>query len=174
MLAANRLLSERTSYPLHLGVTEAGGPRMGLIKSAVGIGTCLAEGIGDTIRVSLTADPVEEIRAARGILSSLGLNPVREMDIISCPTCGRTRIDLIPLLASFEEALDREGLRRYPLRVAFMGCAVNGPGEAREADIGIAGGVGEAVLFKKGKIVRHIAAARIVPELIDEIRRICQ
>ena len=170
MIDANRLLSERTEYPLHLGVTEAGGERAGSIRSAVGIGTCLAEGIGDTIRVSLTADPVAEIRAAREILTSLGLNPCREIEIISCPTCGRTRIDLIPLLAAFEDALDRTGLRKKPLKVAFMGCVVNGPGEAREADIGIAGGIGEAVLFRKGEIVRRIPGDRIVEELIAEIR----
>lgn len=170
MIAANRLLAEATDYPLHLGVTEAGGERMGTVKSAVGIGACLAEGIGDTIRVSLTADPLSEIRAARDILASLDLNPVREMDIVSCPTCGRTRISLIPLLADFERALDASGLRKKPLKVAFMGCIVNGPGEAREADIGIAGGIDDAVLFKKGEIVRRIPAARIVEELIAEIR----
>ena len=146
---------------------------MGVIKSAVGIGACLADGIGDTIRVSLTADPLLEIKEARAILSALGLNPVREMDIISCPTCGRTRIDLIPLLEQFERALDEADLRRYPLRVAFMGCVVNGPGEAREADIGIAGGIGEGILFKKGEIVRRVPEERIVPELIAEIRRMC-
>lgn len=171
MIAANRLLAEQTRYPLHLGVTEAGGAHMGVVKSAVGIGTCLAEGIGDTIRVSLTADPLLEIREARAILSSLGLNPVREMDIISCPTCGRTRISLIPLLARFEEELDKTGLRRLPLRVAFMGCVVNGPGEAKEADIGIAGGIGEGILFKKGEIIRRVPEEAIVPELIAEIRR---
>ncbi len=171
MLAANRILAERTSYPLHLGVTEAGGAHMGVIKSAVGIGACLADGIGDTIRVSLTADPALEIKEARAILSALGMNPVKEMDIISCPTCGRTRIDLIPLLAQFEEELDKTGLRRLPLRVAFMGCVVNGPGEAREADIGIAGGIGEGILFKKGEIVRRVPEGAIVPELIAEIRR---
>ena len=172
MIAANRLLAERTDYPLHLGVTEAGGERMGTVKSAVGIGCCLAEGIGDTIRVSLTADPLAEIRAARDILASLDLNPVREIDIVSCPTCGRTRIDLIPLLADFERALDETGLRKKPLKVAFMGCIVNGPGEAREADIGIAGGIDDAVLFKKGEIVRRIPSARIVEELIAEIREL--
>jgi (E)-4-hydroxy-3-methylbut-2-enyl-diphosphate synthase len=171
MIAANRILAEKTSYPLHLGVTEAGGAHMGVVKSAVGIGACLADGIGDTIRVSLTADPLLEIREARAILSALGLNPVREMDIISCPTCGRTKIDLIPLLARFEEELDKTGLRRLPLRVAFMGCVVNGPGEAREADIGIAGGIGEGILFKKGEIVRRVPEDSIVPELIAEIRR---
>jgi (E)-4-hydroxy-3-methylbut-2-enyl-diphosphate synthase len=144
---------------------------MGVVKSAVGIGACLACGIGDTIRVSLTADPLLEIREARAILSALGLNPVREMDIISCPTCGRTKIDLIPLLSRFEEELDKTGLRRFPLRVAFMGCVVNGPGEAREADIGVAGGIHEGILFKKGEIIRRVPEEAIVPELIEEIRR---
>lgn len=171
MLEANRILAARTDYPLHLGVTEAGGAHMGTVKSAVGIGACLAEGIGDTVRVSLTADPVLEVRAARDILSALDLNPVRGMDIISCPTCGRTRIDLIPLLSAFEAALDKTALRKKPLKVAFMGCVVNGPGEAREADIGIAGGIGEAILFKKGEIIRRIPEDKIVSELIDEIGR---
>lgn len=171
MIAVNRLLAESCTYPLHLGVTEAGSAHMGTVKSAVGIGTCLAEGIGDTIRVSLTADPVLEVREARAILSALDLNPVREMNIVSCPTCGRTRIDLIGLLSRFEEALDRTELRKKPLRVAFMGCIVNGPGEAREADIGIAGGIDEAILFKKGEIIRRIPAEYIVEELLDEIRR---
>ena len=171
MIKANRILAEKTDYPLHLGVTEAGGAHMGVVKSAVGIGACLADGIGDTIRVSLTADPALEIQEARAILSALGLNPRREMDIISCPTCGRTKIDLIPLLSEFEAALDKSGLRQKPLKVAFMGCVVNGPGEAREADIGIAGGIGEGILFKKGEIVRRIPADRIVTELIEEIER---
>jgi (E)-4-hydroxy-3-methylbut-2-enyl-diphosphate synthase len=171
MIAVNRLLAESCTYPLHLGVTEVGSAHMGTVKSAVGIGTCLAEGIGDTIRVSLTADPVLEVREARAILSALDLNPVREMNIVSCPTCGRTRIDLIGLLSRFEEALDRTELRKKPLRVAFMGCIVNGPGEAREADIGIAGGIDEAILFKKGEIIRRIPTERIVEELLDEIRR---
>ncbi len=172
MIAANRILAEKTSYPLHLGVTEAGAAHMGVIKSAVGIGACLADGIGDTIRVSLTADPMLEIKEARAILSALGMNPVREMDIISCPTCGRTKIDLIPLLAAFEAELDKTGLRRLPLRVAFMGCVVNGPGEAREADIGVAGGIGEGILFRHGEILRRVPEQAIVPELIAEIRRI--
>ncbi len=171
MLAANRILAEKTDYPLHLGVTEAGGAHMGVIKSAVGIGACLAEGIGDTIRVSLTADPVLEVKEAKAILSALDLNPTREMDIVSCPTCGRTRIDLIPLLAEFEDKLDQTGLRKKPLKVAFMGCVVNGPGEAREADIGIAGGIDEGILFKKGEILCRIPADRLVDELIKEIER---
>ena len=170
MIAANRILATKTAYPLHLGVTEAGGITQGTVKSAVGIGTLLAEGTGDTIRVSLTADPVEEIYAARAVLSALRLNEKPGMDIISCPTCGRTKIDLVSLLNRFEKALDAEGLRSVPLKVAFMGCAVNGPGEAREADIGIAGGVGEALLFKHGKIIRKIKADEVVSTLIEEIK----
>jgi (E)-4-hydroxy-3-methylbut-2-enyl-diphosphate synthase len=171
MIEANRIISEKTDYPLHLGVTEAGSLQSGMIKSAVGIGSLLSLGIGDTIRVSLTADPVYEVRAGKDILSSLGLNSEKEMDIISCPTCGRTKIDLIPLLSDFERALDREGLRKKPIKVAFMGCVVNGPGEAREADIGIAGGVGEAVLFKRGEIVGKIKSDEIINTLIEEIKR---
>ncbi len=171
MISANRILSERTSHPIHLGVTEAGGLSSGTVKSAVGVGALLSEGIGDTIRVSLTADPVCEIKAARDILSSLDLLRDKGADIISCPTCGRTKIDLIPLLSEFEAELDRTGLRRKRIKIAFMGCVVNGPGEAREADIGIAGGIGEAVLFKKGEIIRKIKADEIVSELIEEIKR---
>lgn len=170
MIAANRLLAEDCAYPLHLGVTEAGGERAGVIKSAVGIGTLLAEGIGDTLRVSLTADPVREVRAARDILDALGISKTPRMSVVSCPTCGRTRIDLVRLASAFEEAAEREGLSELPITVALMGCAVNGPGEAREADIGIAGGDGEAVLFEKGEIVRKIPEAEIIPTLIERIR----
>ncbi len=172
MIRANRILAKETDYPLHLGVTEAGGLRAGMIKSAVGIGALLADGIGDTVRVSLTADPVHEVPAARDILASLGLDPTRRLDVVSCPTCGRTKIDLIPLLIEFEDRLEREGLRSLPLKVAFMGCAVNGPGEAREADIGIAGGEGEALLFRHGETVGKYPAAEIVGVLIDAIRKI--
>lgn len=171
MIEANRILADATDYPLHLGVTEAGGARVGTVKGAVGIGSCLAAGIGDTIRVSLAADPALEVRVARDILSALDLNPARELDIVACPTCGRTKIDLIPLLSAFEAALDKTDLRKKPLKVAFMGCAVNGPGEAREADIGIAGGVGDALLFKKGEIIRRIPECEIISTLIDEIGR---
>ena len=171
MICANRILAEKTDYPLHLGVTEAGGISSGTVKSACGIGALLSEGIGDTIRVSLTADPVCEIKAARDILSSLDMLADKGMDIVSCPTCGRTKIDLIPLLSEFERSLDETGLRKKPIKVAFMGCVVNGPGEAREADIGIAGGIDEAVLFKKGEITGRIPADRIVKELIEEIKR---
>ncbi len=171
MIAANRILAKKTNYPLHLGVTEAGGLSMGRTKSAVGIGTLLAEGIGDTVRVSLTADPLFEVREARAILSALDLLQEKQMDIISCPTCGRTKIDLIPLLSSFEEEVDRLGLRKMPVKVAFMGCVVNGPGEAREADIGVAGGVGEGILFRHGVAGERISADKIVPTLIEEIQK---
>ena len=150
MIAANRILAQKTDYPLHLGVTEAGGAHMGSIKSAVGIGTLLAEGIGDTIRVSLTADPLLEVKEGRAILSALDLLEEKQLDVVSCPTCGRTKIDLIPLLSEFESELDRLSLRNVPVKVAFMGCIVNGPGEAREADIGVAGGDGEGVIFRHG------------------------
>lgn len=172
MIRANRILAEKTDYPLHLGVTEAGGLRAGRIKSAVGIGALLADGIGDTVRVSLTADPVHEVPAARDILASLGLDPTRRLDVVSCPTCGRTKIDLIPLLSEFEARLDKEGLRSLPIKVAFMGCAVNGPGEAREADIGIAGGDGEALLFRRGEIIGKYPASEIVSVLISAIKRL--
>ena len=170
MIAANRILSQKTNYPIHLGVTEAGARDRALIKSSIGIGTLLAEGIGDTIRVSLTDDPVEEIYAAKTILDSLSISENAGMDIVSCPTCGRTKINLISLLAEFERRVKAEGLDKKPIRVALMGCAVNGPGEAREADIGIAGGDGEALLFKKGIVVRKIKEERLLDELIDEIR----
>ncbi len=170
MIRANRILAEKTDYPLHLGVTEAGAGERAIVKSSIGVGTLLAEGIGDTVRVSLTDDPVEEIFAARRILDSLSLSEQSGMDIVSCPTCGRTKINLIPLLKEFEARAKIEGLDRKNLKVALMGCAVNGPGEAREADVGIAGGVGEALLFKKGEIIRKIDEKNIVDELIAEIK----
>ena len=170
MIRANRILAERTSYPLHLGVTEAGARSRALIKSSIGVGTLLAEGIGDTLRVSLTDDPVEEIAAARAILDSLGISEKRGMDIVSCPTCGRTKIDLIRLLSDFEKRVKAEGLEAKNIKVALMGCAVNGPGEAREADIGIAGGKGEALLFKKGEIIRKIDEESLLDQLIAEIK----
>ncbi len=169
MIAANRILAARTEYPLHLGVTEAGGAHSGSIKSAVGIGALLAEGIGDTIRVSLTADPVLEVKEGRRILSALSLLSEKEMDIVSCPTCGRTRIDLIPLLSAFEAEVDRLHLRALPIKVAFMGCIVNGPGEAKEADIGVAGGDGEGVIFRRGIAMERVKMDKIVPTLIGEI-----
>lgn len=168
MIEAYRKLAERCDYPLHLGVTEAGTERMGLIKSAIGIGSLLADGIGDTIRVSLTADPIREIAAAKDILRALDLNEGAPQ-IVSCPTCGRTRIDLISLANAVEERLRTV---KKPIKVAVMGCIVNGPGEAKEADIGIAGGDGCAVLFKKGKILRKVSEDRILEELFSEIEQI--
>lgn len=168
MIEAYRKLAERCDYPLHLGVTEAGTERMGLIKSAIGIGSLLADGIGDTIRVSLTADPIREIAAARDILRALDLDEGAPQ-IVSCPTCGRTRIDLISLANAVEERLRTV---KKPIKVAVMGCIVNGPGEAKEADIGIAGGDGCAVLFKKGKILRKVSEDRILEELFSEIEQI--
>lgn len=166
-IAAYRLMSEKCDYPLHLGVTEAGTPRMGRIKSAVGIGSLLCDGIGDTIRVSLTAPPVLEVPAAYDILRVCGLYH-EGVDITSCPTCGRCNINLFEIAEQVEDAL--AGVKKN-LKVAIMGCAVNGPGEAREADIGIAGGKGEAVLFKKGEIIRKIPGDRIVVELLEEIAK---
>lgn len=171
MIAANRLLAEKCDYPLHLGVTEAGNSKRGSIKSAIGIGALLADGIGDTVRVSLTADPVEEIGAAKSILSALGIAGQSGMNIVSCPTCGRTKIDLIDLVSRFERAAADEGLLDLPIRVALMGCPVNGPGEAREADIGICGGVGEALLIAHGEVIEKIPEAQVIERLIAEIKK---
>ena len=171
MLAANRILAERTSYPLHLGVTEAGARDGAIIKSSIGVGALLSEGIGDTVRISLTDDPAEEVRIAKKILSSLEITETRGLNIVSCPTCGRTKIDLIGLLAEFEKRAAAEGIMDKNITVALMGCAVNGPGEAREADIGIAGGIGEGLLFKKGEIVRKVKEDRLVTEIIEEIKK---
>ena len=168
MIAAYRLAAREFEYPLHLGVTEAGTPRIGNISSAVGIGTLLAEGIGDTLRVSLSADPVEEVHAARTILESLDLRR-ESIRIVACPGCGRLQLDLIRLA---EEVEERTRDIRKPLTVAVMGCAVNGPGEAREADIGIAGGKGEGLLYVRGEVARKVPEAEIVDaliELIDEV-----
>ena len=170
MILANRMLADRCKYPLHLGVTEAGGKEMGSIKSAIGIGALLADGIGDTIRVSLTDKPEEEADAAKKILGALGVEGQCGMDIVSCPTCGRTKIDLIRLVKEFESAVRSEGLDSLPVKVALMGCIVNGPGEAKEADIGIAGGVGEAALFKKGVIVGKVPEDKIIEALLQELR----
>jgi 1-hydroxy-2-methyl-2-(E)-butenyl 4-diphosphate synthase len=164
-IAAYRLLSEKCPYPLHVGVTEAGTIYKGTIKSSVGIGCLLAEGIGDTIRVSLTGDPVEEVRAGKQILKSLGI--VREgIEVVSCPTCGRTQVNLIDIANWLEPVLDKLNKN---IKVAIMGCAVNGPGEAKDADIGIAGGVNEVLLFKKGQIVRKIPQENVIEELLREI-----
>ncbi len=164
MIAAYRLFAERFDYPLHLGVTEAGTERMGMLKSAVGIGSLLCDGIGDTIRVSLTADPVREIYAAKDILKACGIGG--GVEIVSCPTCGRTKIDLIGLAQQVEELCRSVDL---DIKVAVMGCAVNGPGEAREADIGIAGGDGEGLIFRKGEILRKVPETELLNELKKEI-----
>ena len=166
-IRAYQLMAQRCNYPLHLGVTEAGTARMGLIKSAIGIGSLLQQGIGDTLRVSLTADPVEEIAAGKDILKALGMGAGPRL--VSCPTCGRTRIDLIGLAGRVEEAL--RGCEK-DITVAVMGCAVNGPGEAREADIGVAGGVGEGLLFKKGQILRKVPEDQLLPALLEEIEKL--
>lgn len=164
-MAAYRLLSQRCDYPLHLGVTEAGTPSMGIIKSAMGIGGLLCLGIGDTLRVTLTADPVEEIYAAKKILRAAGLRQDGP-NLIACPTCGRTNIDLIPMAEEVERRL--MGCTK-PITVAVMGCAVNGPGEAASADVGIAGGKGEGLLFRKGKILRKVPQEQLVDALMAEI-----
>ena len=164
MIEAYRLCAQQCHYPLHLGVTEAGTERMGLIKSAIGIGTLLHDGIGETIRVSLTEDPVREIKAAQDILKCIGKRGGPQ--IVSCPTCGRTRIDLVKTAKEVEAALEHV---EKDIKVAVMGCVVNGPGEAREADIGIAGG---AVLFRKGTVLRKVAEEEIVPELLAEIEKL--
>ena len=174
MIAANRLLAEACPYPLHLGVTEAGGAEMGLVKSAMGIGSLLCDGIGDTFRVSLTADPVKEIDAARKILTSVGVEGQCGLQIISCPTCGRTKIDLIDLHSRFEAAVKAEGLDDLPIKVALMGCIVNGPGEARETDIGIAGGKGEALLIARGEILGKISEEAVIPTLIGKLKEMKQ
>lgn len=171
MIAANRLVAAACDYPIHLGVTEAGDAKRGSIKSAIGVGALLADGIGDTVRVSLTADPTEEVSAAREILSALQIAGQSGMNIVSCPTCGRTKIDLIELVARFEAAAREEGLLQKPLRVALMGCPVNGPGEAREADVGICGGIGEALLIKKGEIIEKIPENEVIARLIAEIKQ---
>jgi (E)-4-hydroxy-3-methylbut-2-enyl-diphosphate synthase len=163
-----RMLSGRCDYPLHLGVTEAGTAYSGTVKSAVGIGTLLCEGIGDTIRVSLTDSPIEEIKAGLEILKACGC--IREgVEFVSCPTCGRTSINLIELAKKAEEALKSV---KKPIKVAVMGCAVNGPGEAREADIGIAGGKGEGLIFKKGKIIKKVPEDKLLEELLREIEEL--
>jgi (E)-4-hydroxy-3-methylbut-2-enyl-diphosphate synthase len=167
-MAACRLMAERSDYPLHLGVTEAGTIRMGKVKSAVGIGGLLALGIGDTIRVTLTADPIEEIYAAKEILKAVGLRK-EEPELISCPTCARTRIDLIALAGEVERRLQEV---KKPITVAVMGCAVNGPGEASAADVGIAGGDGVGLLFCRGEIVKKVPQEQLVDELFKLIETI--
>ena len=168
MIEAYRLFSERSDYPLHVGVTETGTERMGTIKSAMGIGALLCQGIGDTMRVSLTADPVQEVLTAKDILKAAGLR--RDgVNIIACPTCGRTRIDLIRLANEVEQALSD---CQKPITVAVMGCVVNGPGEARAADVGIAGGDGEGLLFRHGEILYKVPQDKLVDALMDEIDKL--
>lgn len=167
MVRANRILAEQTEYPLHLGVTEAGTEYRGTVKSAIGIGALLLDGIGDTIRVSLTDDPLKEVRAAKEILSSLGIQQYGPV-LISCPTCGRTQVNLIHIAQEVEERLKEF---KSPLRIAVMGCAVNGPGEAREADFGIACGKGSGLLFSKGQVLRSVPENELIDALLDEIRR---
>ena len=169
MIDSYRLLSDTVDFPLHLGVTEAGPPPGGLVKSTAGIGTLLAEGIGDTIRFSLTADPVEEARAGRQLLEALGLRERKGLDLIACPSCGRAEVDVIGVANDAQAALAD---RNIPLQVAVMGCVVNGPGEAREADLGIAAGRGRGHLFVKGKVVRVVPEAEMVDALVDEGERI--
>ena len=164
-MAAYKLMSGKSDYPLHLGVTETGTTRMGTIKSAIGIGGLLALGIGDTLRVSLSADPVEEVYAAKDILKALGM-AANEPNLVSCPTCGRTRIDLIGLAHQVEDRLKEV---HKPITVAVMGCVVNGPGEAAAADVGIAGGQGEGLLFRKGEIVKKVPQEQLVDELFTLI-----
>ena len=167
MTESYRLIHEMYDYPLHLGVTEAGTARMGIIKSAAGIGSLLLDGIGDTIRVSLTADPVEEIYAAKDILKAVGIGG--GVRIVSCPTCGRTGIDLISIAKQVEQ---RTRDITADIKIAVMGCVVNGPGEAREADIGIAGAKGEGIIFKKGEVIRRVPEEKLVDELMCEIGKL--
>jgi len=169
MIRAYRLLAEVTDHPLHLGVTEAGPPPAGLVKSTAGIGALLAEGIGDTIRYSLTADPVEEARAGRQLLEAMGLRERRSVDLIACPSCGRAEVDVIRVAAEAQAALAERAL---PIQVAVMGCVVNGPGEARGADLGIAAGRGKGHLFVRGQVVRVVPEARMVEALVEEAERL--
>ena len=168
MIKAYKKFDEMSDIPLHIGVTEAGTKNAGIIKSAVGIGALLSSGIGDTLRVSLTADPLEEVYAAKEILKVLGLKK-GGAELISCPTCGRTRIDMIPIANEVEKRL--RGIDKN-IKVAVMGCAVNGPGEAREADIGVAGGAGEGLIFKKGEIIKKVPESEIVTALMEEIEKL--
>ncbi len=164
-IKANRLFAKDYDYPLHLGVTEAGPPSTGLLKGAIGIGALLADGIGDTVRVSLTASPLEEIKAAKKILQALGIR-IFTPDLISCPTCGRCEIDLVPLVNQVEKLLENY---KEPLKVAVMGCAVNGPGEAKDADVGISAGKKKGILFKHGKVVKTVEQDKLLEALQNEL-----
>jgi (E)-4-hydroxy-3-methylbut-2-enyl-diphosphate synthase len=170
MVEAYRMLAEKCDYPLHLGVTEAGPMPIGGIKNAVGIGTLLAEGIGDTIRVSLTDDPVEEVKVGIEILKALGLR-TRGLDLVACPSCGRAEVDVLGLTRQVNEALEKKGIKA-PIRVAVMGCVVNGPGEAREADLGIAAGKGFGHLIVRGEVKGKVPEERFVQVLVEEAERI--
>lgn len=172
MILANKIIAKECDYPIHIGVTEAGDSYSGLVKSSIGIGSLLCEGIGDTIRVSLTANPVEEIRAGKELLCSLGFYNKGSIQVVSCPTCGRTKINLIQLSSKLKSAINSIDTKGKDVRVALMGCIVNGPGEARECDIGVAGGKGEAVLFKHGEIVCKIPEDKIIDTLVEEIYKI--
>ncbi|MGH8924815.1 MAG: flavodoxin-dependent (E)-4-hydroxy-3-methylbut-2-enyl-diphosphate synthase [Acidimicrobiia bacterium] len=171
MVDSYRLLAEAVTYPLHLGVTEAGPPPGGLIKSVAGISTLLLEGIGDTIRFSLTADPIDEAKAGRQLLEYLGLRERKGLDLIACPSCGRAEVDVIRVASEAQKALEAESI---PIQVAVMGCVVNGPGEAREADLGIAAGRGRGHLFVKGKVVRVVPEAQMVEALVEEAKRLVE
>ena len=175
MIATNRILSEKTNYPIHLGVTEAGTLMSGIVKSSIGIGSLLADGIGDTIRVSLTTrDLCEEVYAAKRIIAACGLSS-NTIDVISCPTCGRTKIDLVNIANELEQRLSVLDLKpSRNIKVAVMGCIVNGPGEAADADVGIAGGRSDALLFRKGEIIKKIKEENVLDILIDEIKKIVE
>jgi len=169
-IEAYRLLSQRVDYPLHIGITEAGTTFSGTIKSSVGLGILLSEGIGDTLRVSLTGDPVDEIRVGYGILKALGLRQ-RGINLVSCPTCGRCQIDLVPVAEEVERRL--QGVTKH-LTVAFMGCVVIGPGEAREADVGVAGGKGEGLLFRHGEVIRKVPEKELADALVAEVEKMAE